>query len=203
MEAGNSVADVLFGTVNPGGKLPVTMPKSLEDTPCYGNFPGDLQKLEVRYDENLDIGYRFYDKEPNKALFPFGFGLSYTSFDVALIDAEPIVFQQEKDIRVRVKIRNTGRRVGSEVLQAYFSPPQGSVDRPLRTLGGFAKVTLDPGEEQVSEVKLDSEAAAFWDEDASLWRIVKGTYGILVGNSSSTIFGQQSLEVAEGITYNA
>jgi beta-glucosidase len=203
MEAGNSVADVLFGAVNPGGKLPVTMPKTFEDTPCYGNFPGELDKLEVRYEENLDIGYRFYDKEPSKALFPFGFGLSYTSFDVALVDAEPMAFQHGKDVRVRVKIKNTGRLAGSEVLQAYFAPPQGSVKRPLKTLGGFAKVTLEPGEEKVIEVKVDPEAAAYWDEDSSNWRIAKGTYQILVGNSATTIFGQQSLEVAEDITYNA
>ncbi|KAL6362258.1 hypothetical protein LRP88_04336 [Fusarium phalaenopsidis] len=113
MEAGNSIADVLFGMVNPGGKLPVTMPRSFADTPCYGNFPGDLEKLEVRYEEGVFVGYRYYDQHPDRALFPFGFGLSYTKFGLSLKNPRRQILQDGRKSVIQVEFKNIGKVTGS------------------------------------------------------------------------------------------
>lgn len=198
MEAGNSMADVLFGRVNPSGRLPVTFPKSLEHTPCYDNFPGDLDKLEVRYEEGVFMGYRHYDLHPDKVLYPFGFGLSYTSFSMTLVDAQG---PDARKVKIQVEVKNTGKLAGNEVVQGYLGMVEPSADRPLKALAGFTKVRLEPGESTVVRVDLDLEAAAWWDEETSRWRIDEGQYELLVGHSAVNIIGRRSFVIPKAITY--
>lgn len=200
MEAGNSIADVLFGVANPGGKLPVTFPRLFEDTPCYGNFPGDLEKLEVRYEEDVFVGYRFYDRHPDKVLFPFGFGLSYTSFSLRVVD-DGVQRPAERTVVVKVEVRNIGKVTGSEVVQVYLGPAKPSDDRSLKTLGGFSKVRLGPGEVAVVDVEVDLEAAALWDDGLCMWRIHKGEYEVLVGSSAADIVDRQRVTVEDEMVY--
>jgi beta-glucosidase len=201
-EAGNSIVDVLFGPVNPGGKLPMTIPRSLEDTPAYGNFPGDVQTLQVHYKEGIYIGYRYYDKNPEKVLFPFGFGLSYSSFEISGVKLLHTSLAHGGHISVQASVKNTGQVAGSEVVQVYISPPSSSsIDRPQKTLAGFAKVYLSPGESKMAQVDVSFDAAAFYDESSNLWTVEKGDYEVLVGNSSTNISGREKFMVEESFTY--
>ena len=200
-ETGNSIVDILFGKTNPCGKLPISIPRSLEDTPIFRNFPGDVKTLQVHYEEGVEIGYRYYDKYPEKALFPFGFGLSYTDFvisNIALGDTELV---HGSSIRLQADVKNTGGVAGKEVVQVYVAPVGSTLDRPLKTLAGFAKVELAPGESKIVTVEFSYEAAAFWDEDSNLWRVEKGEYDILAGNSSTSIAGTARVAVKETFTY--
>ncbi|KAJ5623712.1 hypothetical protein N7510_000021 [Penicillium lagena] len=151
-EAEHSIADMLLGKVTPGGKLPVNFPKRLEDCPANLNFPGDLINRVVEYQEGIYIGYRHFDRLPESVLFPFGFGLSYTEFE---IDAERVeistqdVIEGEKPLNVTVAIRNTGQVNGSEVVQVYasFGDSRFSVYRPTKEFCGFARIELESGTE--------------------------------------------------------
>jgi beta-glucosidase len=200
-EAGNSIIDVLFGAVNPGGKLPMTIPRSLEDTPAYGNFPGDVQTLQVHYKEGIYIGYRYYDKNPAKVSFPFGFGLSYSSFEISGLKLLNTVLTQGGHISVQASVKNTGHVAGSEVVQVYISPVRSSIDRPQKTLAGFAKLYLSPGESKMAQVDVTFDAATFYDESSNLWTVEKGDYEVLVGNSSTNVSGMEKFVVEESFTY--
>jgi beta-glucosidase len=200
-EAGNSIADVLFGTVNPGGKLPITIPRSLEDTPSYGNFPGDLETLQVHYEEGIYIGYRYFDKNPEKVLFPFGFGLSYSNFEIGGVKLLHTVLTQGGHVSVQACVKNIGQVAGSEVVQFYISPPSSTIDRPHKMLAGFAKVYLSPGEAKLAQVDLSFDAAAFYDESNNLWTVEKGDYEVLVGNSSANISNREKFVVEESFMY--
>jgi beta-glucosidase len=200
-EAGNSIVDVLFGTVNPSGKLPMTIPRSLADTPSFGNFPGDVEKLQVHYEEGIYIGYRYYDKYPEKVLFPFGFGLSYSEFKIGGMKLQQTSLKQGSSITVQADVENTGSVAGSEVVQVYIAPPKSSVDRPLKVLAGFAKVTLEPGQSKTVEIEVSFDSAAYWDENSSLWMVEKGEYEILVGNSSANIVAKGRFSVNEDVTF--
>src|SRR5258706_4864912 len=179
-EAGNSIIDILFGAVSPSGKLPISIPHSLKDTPTYGNFPGDLETLQVNYEEGVEIGYRFYDKHLENVLFPFGFGLSYTSFEISAMTLDNTELANGSFVAVHVKVTNTGSMVGKEVVQVYIAPPlESTVDRPLKTLAGFKKVELEPKETRMVEIKISFESAAFWDETMDMWKVEKGYYEIL------------------------
>jgi beta-glucosidase len=202
-EAGNSIVDVLFGAVNPCGKLPMTFPTALEDTPSYGNFPGDVAKLQVNYEEGIYIGYRWYDKHPDKILFPFGFGLSYTSFSVSKVTMDKCVLKERNNINMSITVKNIGSVMGSEVVQVYVIPPTSSmVDRPIKTLAGFAKVkNLAAGSSKTVEVEVEFESLAFWSEERTMWNVEMGEYGILVGTSSRDIVHNASLIVEDEIFF--
>lgn len=186
-ESGNSIVDVLFGDVNPCGKLPFTFPKTIEDNPSYGNFPGDVEKLQVNYEEDIYIGYRYFDKHPEKVQFPFGFGLSYTRFDIQFVSLSDKVLGLDKVMSATIRVQNSGARPGSEVVQVYVSAPGNSIDVPVKQLAGYRKVELKPGECKACDVSFGQESAAYWKEDRGKWVVESGEYTVLVGNSATNV----------------
>lgn len=186
---GNAVASVLFGEVEPSGRLSETYPLRVEDTPGYATFPGADGR--VAYDEGVFIGYRWYDAKGLAVRYPFGHGLSYTRFSYG----EPVLVVDEPDrVLVEVVVTNTGRRHGAEVVQAYVEPPQGEVPRPVRELRGFEKVWLEPGESRVVRFGLAVRDFAWVDASAHCWRQTAGTYRVAVGSSSRHLHGAVAVE---------
>ncbi|MET8979476.1 glycoside hydrolase family 3 C-terminal domain-containing protein [Streptomyces sp. NPDC004539] len=180
--SGSAAADVLFGIAEPGGRLAETIPLTLAHTPSHVNWPGSHGV--VRYGEGVYIGYRWYDVTDLDVAYPFGHGLSYTTF--ALSDLEVTVPDPAHPYgECRVTIENTGRRSGCEVVQVYVSDPSSSVDRPPRELKGFAKVRLEPGERRVVRLELDARAFAFWGPRG--WTVEPGRFDIAVGTSSRNL----------------
>jgi beta-glucosidase len=178
-EVGNSVADVLLGDVEPGGRLPVTIPRRLADTPAYLSHPG--QHGVARYDEGLFIGYRWYDARDIDPLFPFGHGLGYTTWSFGPASVQGNIVD---GVTVRVPVTNTGTRPGATVVQCYIEAPTDGPRRPPRELKGFAKVFLQPGETLMAEVWLPERAFAVWDVASHAWQVPPGDYRIWVGASS-------------------
>lgn len=184
-EQGNAVVDVLTGAAEPGGRLPTTYPRRLEDNPSFGNFPGEFG--EVRYGEGVLMGYRWYDARGIPVRFPFGHGLSYTSFELGAPVLSAAELSADDTVTVRVPVTNTGSRHGSEVVQCYVAPPPGSVVRPPKELKAFAKVHLGPGETATAVLTLAHRAFAFWDPTANDWRAEPGRYELRIGRSSAEI----------------
>jgi beta-glucosidase len=176
---GSATADVLFGAVNPSGKLTETVPLRLEDTPAFLNFPGE--EGHVRYGEGLFVGYRWYDARRMEVEYPFGHGLSYTTFSYG--DATASV-TASGDIEVRVTVTNTGERSGREVVQVYTSLAGSHVQRPPRELKGFGVIELEPGASGEVAVTVRREDLAYWDVRADRWVVEGGEYTIEVGASS-------------------
>lgn len=176
---GSATADVLFGAVNPSGKLTETVPLRLEDTPAFLNFPGE--EGHVRYGEGLFVGYRWYDARRMEVEYPFGHGLSYTTFSYG--DASASV-TASGDIEVRVTVTNTGERSGREVVQVYTSLAGSHVQRPPRELKGFGVIELEPGASGEVAVTIRREDLAYWDVRADRWVVEGGEYTIEVGASS-------------------
>ena len=183
-EAGHAITDVLLGIVSPGGKLPCTFPKSLEVSPTYGNFPGDLERRRVEYKEGIFVGYRYYDEHPEAVLFPFGHGLSYSSFELANARLSNDVLVSDGDLTVTVNVTNTGSVTASEVVQVYVGAFNPSISRPKKELGGFSKVRLSPGGSQAVQVTLSVDAVSYWDTEKGLWSVDAGEYQVFIGESS-------------------
>jgi beta-glucosidase len=179
-ETGNTIADVLFGNVNPSGKLSLSFPLRGSDNPAFLNYRTEGGR--VLYGEDIYIGYRYYEFAQRPVLFPFGHGLSYTTF--AFSDLS--VSEKEGKLRVDVRIENTGGVRGAEVAQVYVAPKQKSkVNRPVKELKGFAKAELGPGESKVVTVELEAKyAGAYWDEERSKWCVEAGEYDVIVSDSS-------------------
>jgi len=182
-EGGNAVAGVLLGEINPSGKLTVTFPQRLEDTPAYINYPGTR---EVFYGEGLFVGYRYYDKRRIEPLFPFGHGLSYTTFEYGRIEA-PASFQPGETVQVSLPVKNTGRQPGKEVVQLYIHDRQSSLPRPPKELKAFSKISLLPGESTTVHFELDQRAFSFYDPYKKQWTAEPGEFEILAGSSSRDI----------------
>ncbi|PWC07155.1 glycoside hydrolase family 3 C-terminal domain-containing protein [Mycetocola zhujimingii] len=187
---GSATADVLFGTVNPSGKLTETIPLRLEDTPSFGNFPGEHG--HVRYGEGLLVGYRWYDDARTDVAFAFGHGLSYTRFEYGDVSA---TVGADGDIVVTVPVTNIGSVAGREVVQVYTSLPSSTVQRPPRELKGFAVVSLEPGETAEAIVVVRRDEMAYWDVRIDRWVVERGSYSIEVGASSRDIRATTSLEL--------
>ena len=185
-EAGHALAAVLFGDVNPSGKLPCTFPKALADTPTQQGgaraYPG--VDGTVHYDEGLLVGYRWYDAKKIEPLFPFGFGLSYTSFAYSNLSVKPT---GPASATVTCDITNTGTVAGAEVAELYVQDGHSSVMRPEKELKGFAKVSLAPGERKTVTIGLNARSFAYYAPDRHGWRVDAGDFGILVGSSSRDI----------------
>jgi len=183
MEGGNAVAAALLGETNPGGKLPITFPKSLADVPAHanGNVPG--ADKELKYDEGLLVGYRHYDTKGVEPLFPFGHGLSYTSFGYKGLAS----VKAGDGFDVYFTVTNTGRRAGSETAQLYLRELKPSLERPFQELKGFSKVTLKPGESRRLSIHLPAYAFAFWDPGTKAWTSNKGEFEARIGSSSRDI----------------
>jgi beta-glucosidase len=182
---GAAIADVLYGRVNPSGKLAETFPMRLADTPAFTNFPGETGK--VYYGEGLYIGYRHYDARQIPVLFPFGYGLSYTSFAYSNARLSATTFNDVDGLTVAVDVTNTGSLAGKETVQVYVRDPQASVARPAKELKGFAKVSLQPGETKTVAIALDYRAFAFYHIEHKDWVAEAGDFEILIGASSAYI----------------
>jgi beta-glucosidase len=192
MEGGHALAAVLFGDVNPCGRLPMTFPRKLADSPAHalGAYPG--QEGTVRYEEGLLVGYRWFDAKGIEPLFPFGHGLSYTTFEYANLKVgEPRVTPpaggKPAVAVVRMDVKNTGSRPGVEVVQVYVSPVRPRLPRPPQELKGFARVDLRPGETRTVAVTLGADAFAFYDPQKKGWVAEAGDYRVRVGSSSRLI----------------
>jgi beta-glucosidase len=187
MEGGNALASVLFGDVNPSGKLPCTFPKRLADSPATAldAYPGE--KGTVVYKEGLLVGYRWYDTKNIEPLFPFGYGLSYTHFAYSNLNLVQNSGSTGLPLTVEFELANTGDRAGAEVAEIYVQPIDPGVSRPVKELKGFAKVFLQPGEKQKVSVTLGENAFAYYDVGTRSWVAEKGDYKILVGGSSRDI----------------
>ncbi|MFW9842378.1 MAG: beta-glucosidase [Candidatus Thorarchaeota archaeon] len=195
MEAGHAIANVLFGDVNPSGKLPLTFPKRLEDSPAHStgdlrNYPGDDNK-RVFYDEGVFVGYRWFDEKKIDPLFPFGFGQSYTQFEYGPISiSRQSLSNPEGSILVHVDVTNTGESLGAEVVQAYAKDVEASVERPPQELVGFEKTTIGPGETKQVAITIRAEDLAYYDVSKHNWFIEPGAYKLRVGVSSRDIIGE-------------
>lgn len=186
-EDGNAVADVLFGDVNPSGKLPITFPEDAQQTtarnPSY--YPGDGQRVE--YGDGIEVGYRWYQSHNAQPLFPFGFGLSYTTFSFSDLKASPGTAEPHT-AEVRFRVTNTGQRKGAEVAQLYVGfPPLAEGNEPPRQLKGFRKIDLAPGESREVSIHLDASSFSYWSVKDHAWRIQPGTYTVTAGSSSEDL----------------
>jgi beta-glucosidase len=192
MEAGHAIANVLFGDVNPSGRLPLTFPRRLEDSPAHStgnarNYPGDEEK-KVYYDEGIFVGYRWFDKKRIEPLFPFGFGLSFTEFEYGPIRVERDTLHSPEDIlKVEIGVTNIGNRAGSEVIQLYVQDLESSVDRPPKELVGFEKMWLEPKQKKAVSIIVKAEDLSFYDPKTHEWIIEQGDFRLMVGKSSRNI----------------
>jgi beta-glucosidase len=180
-EGGNAIADVLLGNYNPSGKLPVTFPKRWEDCSAYPTY----KKLEAReyYSDDIYVGYRYFDKNNIEPLFPFGYGLSYTTFEYSKLN----VSKTGDGFEVKCEIKNTGKVKGIEAVQLYVGSQNTTVDRPVKELKGFSRAILNPGESSEIKLKLTRNDFSYFSEELNAWKVDEGTYGILIGSSSRDI----------------
>ena len=181
-EAGRAVARVLFGEVNPSGKLPITFERHIEDNPAYKHYYEEPGTLNVKYEEGIFVGYRHYAPDKTQPLFPFGFGLSYTTFAFSNLKVTSGAAKAEATVTFDVK--NTGSRAGAEVAQVYVSEPGAKVRRPFEELKGFARVQLAAGETRQVSIPLDRRSFAYWDTGKHDWTVDAGSFVIRVGDSS-------------------
>ena len=181
---------MLFGDTNPSGKLPQTFPVRLEDNPAYLNYPGENGR--VHYGEGLFVGYRYYEKKQITPLFPFGFGLSYTTFSYGALRLSAKEVRPDDSLQVSVDVTNTGQRAGKEVVQLYVRDVTSSLHRPNKELKAFAKVHLEPGESKTVTLTLARDALAYYDDLAHQWIAEAGEFEVQVGSSSQDIRAKAS-----------
>ena len=206
-EAGNAITDVLSGDVNPSGKLPFTFPMSLADVGAHaaGEYPGNKAELDASkewgdtireyYNDDIFVGYRWADKEKTTPLFPFGHGLSYTTFEYGKPTADKKTMTADGTITVSVNVKNTGNREGSEIVQLYIADKKSSLPRPVKELKGFRKVKLAPGEEKTVSFTVDKTALSFFDDKKHQWVAEPGKFEAIVGASSRDIKGTVPFEL--------
>ncbi len=190
---GGAIADVLTGKVNPSGKLSETFPMKLEDTPTFPEFPGLNKK--AFYGEGIFIGYRYYDKKNIEPLFPFGFGLSYTSFAYSDLKIDKTSMTDADNLTVELKVKNTGKVAGKEIIQLYVREETAAVVRPDKELRSFAKVDLKPGEEKAVKFNLSKRDFAFYDTSLKDWTVNSGKFTVLAGSSSRNLPLTQTVEI--------
>ena len=187
-EAGTALADVLTGRVNPSGKLPITWWKRVQDNPTWNNYYEPAGSRDVYYREGVFLGYRAYGHNGQAApLYPFGFGLSYTTFAFSNLSVSPTTASPNGPITVSFDVKNTGKRAGNEVAEVYISDPSATVPRPEVELKGFQRVTLGPGEATHVSFKLDKRSLAYWDVKSNGWKVDPGTFVVSVGDSSENL----------------
>ena len=193
-ETGNAIADVLFGDVNPSGKLPLSFPLHVEDNPTFLNYRSERGR--VLYGEDIYIGYRFYEATRRAVLFPFGHGLSYTTFDLSQLSVS--VSADGEVLEVKLSVRNTGEIDGSEVIQVYVKQRNPSIKRPLKELKGFQKVNIAAGQAKDVTIAIERRyATSFWDEERDSWVSERDTYDILAGTSSADMALTASFKIEE------
>lgn len=190
---GTAIANILFGEANPCGKLAETFPIKLSDNPSYlsGFGEGD----NVNYTEGIFVGYRYYDKKDMNVLFPFGFGLSYTTFEYSNLKVSSDSIKDTDTLTVTVDVTNTGKLAGKEIVQLYIQDVESSVIRPIKELKGFEKVSLEPNETKTVTFTLDKRSFAYYNVDIKDWHVESGIFNILIGKSSRDIVLSKSVEV--------
>ncbi len=199
-----AVAEILAGKVNPSGKLPITIEKDFKDSPGYGYIPEgeqlytgrsrDIEKTrnvyDVHYKEGIFVGYRWYEQRKIEPLFPFGYGLSYTTFAYSDFNTSKTKFNPDESIAVTFTVTNTGNVEGAEIAQLYIHDVESSLPRPYKELKGFEKITLKPGEKKNITIVLDKKDFSFWNPETKDWMTEPGKFEILVGSSSASIEGK-------------
>jgi beta-glucosidase len=190
---GGAIADVLTGKVNPSGKLSETFPLRLEDTPTATDFPS--KDGNANYGEGIYIGYRYYDKRKIEPNFPFGYGLSYTTFSYSDIKTNTETAKDTDDIVISVRVKNTGKTAGKEVVQLYVHEQETQTARPENELKHFEKIALNPGEEKTVSFHLTSRDFAYYSTIAHDWAVKSGKFDIRVGSSSRDLPLQQTIEI--------
>jgi beta-glucosidase len=195
MEGGRVIGEILFGDVNPSGKLPVSIERQWEDSPAYGNYDEDRASGKVYYREGILVGYRHFDKKGITPLFPFGHGLSYTEFDYGDLAVQTPDPEKKHSLQVHFSVTNTGKRAGFETAQLYIRDVAASVLRPVKELKGFEKVWLNAGETRKVTLLLDASSLAFYDIKTKNWVVEPGEFEVLVGGSSRDIRLKASLVV--------
>ena len=186
-EGGTALAQILFGEYSPSGKLPASFERQWEDNPTFKTYYTKPGELQVDYSEGVFVGYRHYDRATVKPLFPFGYGLSYTTFSYSNLKVSPGAGNLNQPVTVTFDLKNTGKREAAEVAQVYVGDTHASVPRPVKELKGFARVQLKPGESRRVSVTLDRRAFSFYDVKKKDWSAESGQFGILVGSSSQKI----------------
>ena len=190
---GGATVDVLYGKVNPSGHLAETFPLKLQDNPSYLYYVGEGNQVEYR--EGVFAGYRYYDTKEMDVLFPFGHGLSYTTFAYSNMKLDKTEMDDTETLTVQVDVTNTGDCFGKEVVQLYVMPPKGNVIRPVKELKGFEKIGLHPGETKTVTFTLEKRAFAYYDTDLHAWNVESGSYQIALGQSSRTILAKQAVQI--------
>ncbi len=198
-QGGTALAEILFGAVNPSGHLPATFERRREDNPSFANYYPEGDTKRVVYKEGVFVGYRGYEHNGVKPQFPFGYGLSYTTFKYANLSVVPATGAPDAVYTVSFDLTNSGDRAGAEVAQVYVADDHSKIARPAKELKGFAKIMLRPGETKHVSINLDARAFAYFDPAAKQWHITPGTFGILVGRSSEEIVLKGSVAVPEAI----
>ncbi len=191
-EGGTALANIISGKVNPSGKLPMSIEKNWEDNPAHNDFYSKNGENEITYNEGLFYGYRGYERDGKSVMFPFGFGLSYTSFAYSDIKAANI---GKNRVRVTFKVRNMGQRAGAEVAQLYVRPLTPSVVRPIKELKGYEKVYLEKGETKTVTINLDEDAFSYYDVNTEGFVVDAGDYQILVGPYSDDLPLQTNVKI--------
>ncbi len=200
MEGGRAIANILFGDAEPSGRLPLTFPRRLSDSPAHSTgsrrtYPGDEQK-QVFYDEGIFVGYRWFDQEKIEPLFPFGYGMSYTEFSFNEIssDRDSLAGPTDK-VTIAVEIENIGEIQGTETIQVYAHADEPSLERPPGELVGFAKISLGPGEREIALIDIKAVDLAFYNVEKHDWQIDEGSYQLLVGKSSRDLPGKIDIQM--------
>jgi beta-glucosidase len=186
-EGGKALAEILFGQVNPSGHLPVTFERKAEDNPAFANYYPEGDSIHVEYKEGIFVGYRGYEHSGTKPLFPFGYGLSYTTFAFSNLKVVPEFNSTEPHVTVFFDVKNTGSRAGADVAQVYVGEDHPLVPRPIHELKGFERVQLNPGETKHVSVTLDKRAFAYYDVTGKDWKIDPGHFTISVGDSVASL----------------
>ena len=199
-EAGNAIASVLVGDVNPSGKLPFTFPEKLEDVGAHqlGDYPGRQREdgiFDEKYNESIFVGYRWTDKQKIRPLFPFGHGLSYTTFAYGKATVNKKVMKIDEQIAITVSITNTGKRIGSEIVQLYISDLKSSLPRPVKELKGFSKIQLAPGETQEVTFLIDKQALSFFNDSRHEWVAEPGKFEAQIAASATDIKSKVTFEL--------
>jgi beta-glucosidase len=186
-EAGRALAEVLLGKVSPSGKLPMSWERRIEDNPAYPNYYEAPGSKDANYKEGVFLGYRHYDRDSTKPLYPFGFGLSYTTFAFSNLTVTPTKAKAGAPITVSFEVRNTGQRSGAEVAQVYVGDPSATVPRPVKELKGFERVVLAPAASKRVTITLDRRSLAYWDVASKSWKVDPGKFVVYVGDSSANV----------------
>ncbi len=195
-EMGQAIGDVLFGIVNPSGKLPTTFPVRLQDNPAYINYPGENGR--VHYGEGIFVGYRYYEYKDLDPLFPFGFGLSYTNFEYGNVVLSADQMNPGDTLTASVNVTNAGEMAGKEIVQFYIRDPQSRLIRPLKELKGFAKIELQPGETQTVSFEINEDSLAYYDDGLRRWVAEPGIFELFIGGSSHDLQVAAKFELVGG-----